>query len=69
MFWYGLFQPTEEILSQNYRILGKPADEVFPLQYRSDVEVATGPLSGTLDGFLCLHEEKKGLLRSTTTSV
>jgi hypothetical protein len=37
--------------------LGKQAAQVFPLEYRSDVEIQGGPISGTIPGFGFIENE------------
>ncbi len=52
MFWYGIMEPDQDILSQNYQLLGKDANEIFPLKFRSVVELKYGVVEGTIDGFM-----------------
>lgn len=50
MFWLGAF-PRQNSVEAAYRLLGKPAQDVFPVTYVSDVPLAQGPVRGTLNGF------------------
>ena len=50
-FWYGSLEPSRDTLDGNYKLLGRQADRVFPLQFSSDVEVVGGPVAGVLSGF------------------
>jgi hypothetical protein len=52
VFWYGILEPDTETVSQNYRVLGKNAPQVFPIRFRSAVEILGGPIEGDLQGFL-----------------
>jgi hypothetical protein len=63
MFWCGIFPPTAEFLAESYQLLGKTAEQVFPVKFSSEAPVAGGPVEGVLEGFLYLHDEKKGLFR------
>jgi hypothetical protein len=51
-FWLGLTYPDAKLRTESYGILGKSAAEVFPLTYRSAVEIAGGPVTGVIDGFV-----------------
>jgi hypothetical protein len=50
-FWHGIQRPTQNQMMDELVKLGKQAAEVFPLRYRSDVEVVGGPISGIIPGF------------------
>jgi len=57
--YFGSRQPgdVETQIIQNYRILGKSAEQVFPLRYRSKVlltGLAGGPYEGIAEGFSCM---------------
>jgi len=58
MFWNGLLKPTRANLDENYRLLDKSALEVFPVRYRSAVEIEGGPVEGTIGGFLYCRKKK-----------
>jgi membrane-associated protease RseP (regulator of RpoE activity) len=51
-FWYGILEPNAETVSRNYRLLGKNASQIFPIRFKSAVEVLGGPIEGDLQGFL-----------------
>ena len=51
-FCYGSKQPPPKMLSHNYEILELPAESVFPIHFRSVVDIINGIAEGTLDGFL-----------------
>lgn len=55
-FWCGTAAPGPKRLAQSYELLGKDAKRVFPVQFESDVELAGGPVQGTLPGFLVLED-------------
>jgi hypothetical protein len=50
-FWNGIRRPPQNQMTDELAKLGKQADEVFPLRYRSDVELVGGPISGIIPGF------------------
>ena len=52
MFWHGILKPDAMGVQESYRKLGRGAKGVFPLQYTSEVDIAGGPITGTLTGFL-----------------
>jgi hypothetical protein len=58
MFWNGLLKPTKTQLDENYGVLDKSASEVFPVRYRSAVEIEGGAVEGTIDGFLYCRKKK-----------
>lgn len=51
-FWCGIMAPTSEALASHYVRLGRDAAGVFPLNYRSDVEIVGGSVTGTITGFM-----------------
>jgi hypothetical protein len=51
-FWCGVTTPTAEWMQGAYAQLGRDAAGVFPLRYSSDVELADGPVAGTVNGFM-----------------
>lgn len=51
-FWFGIVAPKPHVLTASYRVLGKGAEELFPLRYRSLVETVDGDVAGTIDGFM-----------------
>lgn len=58
MFWNGLLKPTKANLGENYGLLDKSASEVFPVKFRSAVEIEGGPVEGAIDGFLYCRKKK-----------
>jgi len=59
MFWFGMISPDHETIAGNYRKLSKSASKVFPLEYRSAVNISGGPVSGVLTGFFYEDDEGK----------
>jgi hypothetical protein len=51
-FWYGIQEPNSEEINKMYRMLGKNASQVFPLRFKSAVEILDGDIEGILEGFL-----------------
>jgi hypothetical protein len=58
-FWYGVLKPTQEHLKESYERLGRDATKVFPVRFKSEVEVVGGPVTGTLNGFLYMEMENE----------
>lgn len=56
-FWSGIQRPTEEQMIGVLAKLGRPAAQVFPLEYRSDVELVSSPISGTILGFAFIENK------------
>jgi hypothetical protein len=58
-FWCGMLEPKSTEISENYARLGKSsADQVFPLRFKSDVDLIGGSISGELPGFIVLDDFK-----------
>ena len=55
-FWCGTTAPGLKRLAHSYELLGKEAEHVFPLQFESEVELADGPVRGSVPGFLVLED-------------
>lgn len=62
-FWFGVQAPTAQKIAASYRVLGKTADEVFPLVFNAEVPVVKGTAGGVIEGFLFKCEETRGFLR------
>jgi len=54
--WCGTAVPDAKRLAHSYGLLGKDAQHVFPVQFESDVELAAGPVRGSVPGFLVLED-------------
>lgn len=58
IFWYGTDKPNDQEIIENYSLLGKKPEEVFPITFQSDVDIINGVSEGVLDGFLyCVENE------------
>jgi hypothetical protein len=55
-FWCGTAAPDKERLAHCYELLGKDARRVFPVRFESEVELAGGPITGSVPGFLVLED-------------
>ena len=53
-FWFGIVQPTQEIIEQAYKALGKRQGHVFPISFTLTVPTRS-PLIGSIPGFLSLN--------------
>jgi hypothetical protein len=65
-FWCGTATPGPNRLAQNYELLGKNAERVFPVRFESDVELLGGIARGSVAGFLVLTDFQT---RKTTTVI
>ncbi len=64
--WCGTATPGPKRLAHNYELLGKNAQQVFPVQFESDVDLLGGPVRGSAPGFLVLKDFQT---RRTTTII
>ena len=55
-FWCGTSVPGPKRLARSYELLGKEAKQIFPLQFESEVELAGGPVTGSVPGFLVMED-------------
>ena len=53
-FWFGIYQPGAEEIASYYSALGEDAASLFPLMYKSDVEVLGPGIGGMINGFMHL---------------
>jgi hypothetical protein len=51
-FRYGTKKPDSDEIANNYKIIGKKHNEVFPIIFRSDVEVRNSLTEGVIEGFM-----------------
>ena len=54
--WCGTAAPDSERLAHCYELLGKDAKAVFPVAFKSEVELSDGPVRGSVPGFLVLED-------------
>lgn len=54
--WCGTAAPGPKRLAHCYELLGKDARQVFPVEFESEVELAGGPVRGSVPGFLVLED-------------
>jgi hypothetical protein len=57
-FWYGAFPPKPGALEADYKLLGKTAEQLFPVRYRALVEYEGARLEGEIPAFM--HYEQVG---------
>ena len=55
-FWCGTAAPSSKRLAHSYELLGKDAKDLFPVRFESEVELAGGPVKGSVPGFLVLED-------------
>jgi len=52
-FWNGMFVPSKDNILKKYNMLGvQNSNELFPLKFQSSVPITTGPVQGTISGFM-----------------
>ncbi len=55
-FWCGVIKPDASHLAECYSILGKAANEIFPVSFASQIDHAKEPVVGMVPGFLVLED-------------
>lgn len=53
-FWFGIVQPTQEIIADAYSAIGKRPEHIFPISFSLAVP-RSRPLNGNIPGFLHLE--------------
>ena len=51
-FWYGAFPPKPRDLEADYKLLGKTAEELFPVKFRAVVDYEGATLDGEVPAFM-----------------
>jgi len=51
-FWHGIFKPSKKQILEYCNILNKSPSEIFPINYKSAVEIVDGPVEGVISDFL-----------------
>ncbi len=54
--WCGTNAPDSNRLARSYALLGRDARRVFPLRFESDVPLISGPVRGSVPGFLVMED-------------
>jgi hypothetical protein len=62
-FRYGTIKPDPDDIAENYRIIGKRPNEIFPIQFRSDIEVSNSIIEGVIEGFMYFDESHTDFFR------
>jgi hypothetical protein len=62
-FWMGAVRDNPLPL---YQKLGKSADQIFPITFKSDVPLIGGVVFGSIEGFLHLADKKTGRIEVVT---
>jgi hypothetical protein len=65
-FWCGTTVPDAKRLARGYQFLGKNAAAIFPLRFESDVKLVSGPVEGSLPGFLVMEDFQTRKARTIT---
>jgi hypothetical protein len=58
-FCYGVFKPDKETISENHKRLGHESENVFPIHFKTDIEVRNSIDEGVLEGFLYFEHVSK----------
>jgi len=61
--WFGIRRHSVERVHGFLALMGKAANEVFPLSYRSDIPMLSGAVEGTLAGFYFMDDGKISVLQ------
>ena len=64
-FWFGILKPGKSEIEEIYTKLGKDSARVFPVRYRSVVDMTSGTVEGTINGFMFL----KGFFREIVKTI
>jgi hypothetical protein len=54
LFWFGIVEPTRSQVDESYTLIGKSAEELFPLSFEPEVPIRGARLPLTIPGFLYL---------------
>jgi hypothetical protein len=57
-FCYGINKPNPEEISNNYLLLGHNVSEVFPVKFKTDMEITNGISNGVIEGFMYCEENE-----------
>jgi hypothetical protein len=57
-FWFGMFGPKPGRLEATYEVLGKTAEQLFPLSFRALVEYKGVKLEGEIPAFMYRPDEE-----------
>jgi hypothetical protein len=68
-FCYGVFKPDEATISRNYELLGYDSENIFPIKFRSDIEVGNSYAEGVLNGFLYFDQDKNNFFKLISTDI
>jgi hypothetical protein len=55
-FWCGTAAPDSKRLAHSYELLGKKAEQVFPVHFYSEVELVHGMVRWSVPGFLVMED-------------
>jgi len=51
-FWKGNKKPSNKLISESYKHLGKQKNNVFPIHFKSSLSISTINIEGVIRGFL-----------------
>jgi len=58
-FWSGTMQPSQDVITSKYSLLGKSSAQVFPLAFKSKVKISDGYNEGIISGFSFYSQDRK----------
>jgi hypothetical protein len=58
-FWSGIMQPSQDVIAANYHSLGKLSEQIFPLTFKSNIDILGGSIEGVINGFSFYSADRK----------
>ncbi|MYM69172.1 hypothetical protein GTP45_20355 [Pseudoduganella sp. FT55W] len=55
-FWFGCLEPPRTYIESSYAVLGKSADEIFPLSFALDAASNIYEAAGIVQGFMVMED-------------
>ena len=68
-FCYGINKPNKLTLSENYRRLNNKSINVFPIEFKADIDIKNSISEGILEGFLYIEQSGQSIFRLKASDV
>lgn len=68
-FCYGIFKPDQVKISENYKRLGYGSENVFPIEFSTDIDVSNSVAYGIIEGFLYIEQDTQNFFRLDSTDI
>jgi hypothetical protein len=68
-FRYGIKKPDSDEIAKNYRIIGKKQNEIFPIIFRSDIEVSNSLTEGSIEGFMYFDQNQNDFFNLRSSDI